>query len=235
MPPGFRNSLTALERPLASLRGCDPNPPPCKPVWTARVVRSEKKAFEPQMQQIAVKRGKTPAFPNKPWVRIEQALRTEDLLLQGGGFSAIVFDMGNIAPEHASRIPLATWFRYRAAAETQASILLLTQRSHKEEAAVRRFLLECAGTFSPRVEERDEKSAFLCVIDIAGTENPFLAGGACIDPKEKKSVVRMALPERPFCTPQRTQRSQDRSTPTAAADSGSRVSDTSIQAHTFFK
>ena len=35
------------------------------------------------------------------------------------------------------------------------------------------------------------------------------------------------------CTPQRTQRSRDKSTPTAAADSGSRVSDTSIQAHTF--
>ncbi|MGH9586130.1 MAG: recombinase RecA, partial [Acidobacteriaceae bacterium] len=44
------------------------------------------------------------------------------------GFSAIVFDMASIAPEHASRVPLATWFRYRAAAErTQAVFLLLTQ------------------------------------------------------------------------------------------------------------
>lgn len=64
----------------------------------------------------------------KPWPRIEQALRTTDLLLQGGGFSAIVLDMGDLAPEFVSRIPLATWFRYRAAAErTQTSILLLTQ------------------------------------------------------------------------------------------------------------
>jgi recombination protein RecA len=39
-----------------------------------------------------------------------------------------VLDMASIAPEYASRVPLATWFRYRAAAErTQASILLLTQ------------------------------------------------------------------------------------------------------------
>jgi hypothetical protein len=75
-----------------------------------------------------VERRKTADFPSKPWARIEQALRTTDLLLQGGGFSAIIFDMGSIAPEHASRVPLATWFRYRAAAEqTQASILLLTQ------------------------------------------------------------------------------------------------------------
>ena len=60
----------------------------------------------------------------KPWSRIEQALRTADLLLQGGGFSAIVLDMGSMAPEFISRVPLATWFRYRAAAErTQSSIL----------------------------------------------------------------------------------------------------------------
>jgi hypothetical protein len=64
----------------------------------------------------------------KPWSRMEQALRSADLLLQAGGFNAIVLDMGSLAPEFVSRVPLATWFRYRAAAErTQSSILLLTQ------------------------------------------------------------------------------------------------------------
>ncbi len=64
----------------------------------------------------------------KPWLRLDQALRVTDLLLQAGGFSAIVLDMGSIAPEYASRVPLATWFRYRAAAErTQSSFLMLTQ------------------------------------------------------------------------------------------------------------
>ncbi|HVT97014.1 MAG TPA: hypothetical protein VHE33_05870 [Acidobacteriaceae bacterium] len=64
----------------------------------------------------------------KPWSRLDQALRATDLLLQGGGFSAIVLDLGSIAPEFALRVPLATWFRYRAAAErTHASVLLLTQ------------------------------------------------------------------------------------------------------------
>ena len=68
--------------------------------------------------------------PAKPWARIEQALRVTDLLLQAGGFSAIVLDLGGVAPEFASRVPLATWFRYRAAAErTQASLLLLTQHA----------------------------------------------------------------------------------------------------------
>ena len=72
----------------------------------------------------------------RPWSRIDQALRVTDLLLQAGGFGAIVLDMGSLAPEHVSRIPLATWFRYRAAAErTQASVLLLTQHACAKSSA----------------------------------------------------------------------------------------------------
>ena len=44
--------------------------------------------------------------------------------------SAIVLDMADIAADSAARVPLATWFRYRAAAErTQASVVLLAQNS----------------------------------------------------------------------------------------------------------
>jgi len=83
--------------------------------------------FEPKRQN-ALKPTARVFVPSKPWSRMEQGLRTTDLLLQNGGFSAIVFDMGSLSPEFVSRVPLATWFRYRAAAErTQASILLLTQ------------------------------------------------------------------------------------------------------------
>lgn len=46
-------------------------------------------------------------------------------------------------------------------------------RSLNEEAAAKAVLLECAGGFSPRVEDRSEDSAFLCVIDIAGTRGLF--------------------------------------------------------------
>jgi protein ImuB len=46
-------------------------------------------------------------------------------------------------------------------------------RSAKEEAATRAILLECAGAFSPRVEERSEDSACICGIDIAGTRSLF--------------------------------------------------------------
>jgi recombination protein RecA len=74
--------------------------------------------------------------PRKPYSRLDQALRATDLLLQAGGFSAIVLDMGSVAPEFALRVPLATWFRYRAAAErTHASVLLLTQHACTKSSA----------------------------------------------------------------------------------------------------
>jgi RecA/RadA recombinase len=93
-----------------------------------RRVRSQREIFEPIQSQRPVKSNRKPSLVRKPWPRIEQALRVTDLILQSAGFSAIVIDMGSIAPEYVTRVPLATWFRYRAAAErTQASVLLLTQ------------------------------------------------------------------------------------------------------------
>jgi recombination protein RecA len=66
--------------------------------------------------------------PRKSWSRLEQGLRVSDLLLQAGGFSCIVLDMGSLNADYALRVPLATWFRFRAAAERlQSNVLLLTQ------------------------------------------------------------------------------------------------------------
>ena len=62
------------------------------------------------------------------WQALDQAIRSADLLLQNGGFSAIVLDLGSTPPEMAWRIPLATWFRFRAACErSRTSLVLLTQ------------------------------------------------------------------------------------------------------------
>lgn len=89
--------------------------------------RTDRETFLPQ-PQLHAPQASLRTCAAKPWSRIEQALRVADLLLQAGGFSAIVLDMAGVAPEYVSRVPLATWFRYRAAAErTQASVLLLTQ------------------------------------------------------------------------------------------------------------
>jgi recombination protein RecA len=91
----------------------------------------------------------------KPWSRIEQALRVTDLLLQAGGFAAIVLDMAGIAPEYSSRIPMATWFRYRAIVErSQTSLLLLTQHPCAKSSG------ELLMRFQPGEACRDESTVF---------------------------------------------------------------------------
>jgi protein ImuB len=53
--------------------------------------------------------------------------------------------------------------------DTFPSVAVLP-RSRREEESTKAALLECMGAFSPRVEDRCEDRAFLCVLDIAGTE-----------------------------------------------------------------
>ena len=65
----------------------------------------------------------------RPWSRLDQALRAADLLLQGGGFNVLIFDLGSIAPEHVLRIPAATWFRFRAVAEASGTAFLLLSQA----------------------------------------------------------------------------------------------------------
>lgn len=47
------------------------------------------------------------------------------------------------------------------------------KRSLKEEATAKEVLLECAGCYSPRVEDSSADHSFLCVLDIAGTTGLF--------------------------------------------------------------
>jgi protein ImuB len=50
---------------------------------------------------------------------------------------------------------------------------VILKRSRAEEAAAHAALLECAGSFSPRVEDQSSDGYFTCMIDIAGTETLF--------------------------------------------------------------
>jgi hypothetical protein len=78
----------------------------------------------------------------KPWTRLDQALRATDLLLQTAGFAAVVLDLGDVAPEHAGRIPLATWFRFRQAADrTRCSLIVIGQAGYAQSSAA--VALEC--------------------------------------------------------------------------------------------
>lgn len=76
------------------------------------------------------------------WTRLDQALNATDLLLQSGGFSAIVFDVGDEPVEYGRRIPLATWFRYRQATDrTRCSLIVLGKAPYAQASAA--VVLEC--------------------------------------------------------------------------------------------
>src|SRR3981081_2684989 len=131
--PHPRNEVKGLSDAVSGFLRPEVTAPRCAEPQRRRI--PEREVFEPNTPRRLLPQRK-PVVSGKPWSRIEQALRVTDLLLQAGGFSAIVLDMGSIAPEYASRVPLATWFRYRAAAEkSQASILLLTQHACAKSSA----------------------------------------------------------------------------------------------------
>lgn len=89
---------------------------------------------------VAAAKGK--GAKGKPWSRLDQAVRATDLLLQAGGFAAIVLDLGDTAPEHASRIPLATWFRFRQAAHrARTCLVVLGQDAYAQSSGA--AVLEC--------------------------------------------------------------------------------------------
>lgn len=50
---------------------------------------------------------------------------------------------------------------------------VVLSRSIQTERATRAVLIECAGAFTPRVEDVDETNAHFCVLDIAGTHSLF--------------------------------------------------------------
>jgi recombination protein RecA len=131
--PHPRNEVKGLSDAVSGFLRPDVTVPRC--AEPQRRIKPERKIFEPNPPRLVASYRKRVVY-GKPWSRLEQALRVTDLLLQAGGFSAIVLDMGSIAAEYASRVPLATWFRYRAAAEkNQTSILLLTQHACAKSSA----------------------------------------------------------------------------------------------------
>jgi len=58
----------------------------------------------------------------------QHALKSTDLLIQGGGFGLVVLDMADVDDATAHRIPLASWFRLRHAAERTGAALVAVER-----------------------------------------------------------------------------------------------------------
>jgi hypothetical protein len=63
-------------------------------------------------------------------------------LLQAGGFAAIVLDLGGMDPAQGMRIPLASWFRFRQAADrTRCSLVVLGRASFAQSSAA--LVVDC--------------------------------------------------------------------------------------------
>ena len=62
------------------------------------------------------------------WVRchkLDQVLKSTDLLLQGGGFGRVVMDLTDLPLPHVRSIPLASWFRFQRTIEKTPTALLV--------------------------------------------------------------------------------------------------------------
>lgn len=83
------------------------------------------------------------------WVRcrnIEQALRSTDLLLQGGGFGMVALDLSDIPAETVRYVPLNVWFRFRRAVENTPTIfVVLEQEPHAKTCASLVLRMEAEG------------------------------------------------------------------------------------------
>lgn len=107
-------------------------------------------------------------FPAQALLRLRPTLRNQPCaVMDGEPPSRFVCSLN---PE-ARRLGIV-WGMTQVEIDTfpKATILL---RSKAEEAATKTALLECAGAFSPRVEDHGSGREFLCAIDIAGTEKLF--------------------------------------------------------------
>ena len=83
------------------------------------------------------------------WVRchkLDQVLKSTDLLLQGGGFGRVVMDLTDLPLPHLRSVPLASWFRFQRAIEKTPTVLLvMSPESMVRSAAALVLCLERRG------------------------------------------------------------------------------------------
>lgn len=107
-------------------------------------------------------------FPAQSMLRLRPELRSRPLAIMEG-----IPPLESVCSRNAkARIAGVVHGMTRVEVDTILSIMVLP-RSRAEESAAKTALLECAGTFSPRIEDQSSKDTFLCIIDIAGMERLF--------------------------------------------------------------
>lgn len=114
-------------------------------------------------QLLWVRCQKTVRRKGQIWTRLDQALQATDLLLQAGGFAAIVLDLGSTSAMDGCKIPLATWFRFRQAADrARCSLVVLGQAAFAQSSAA--VVLECSAQ-RPQAENGTVLSGFSYTVE----------------------------------------------------------------------
>src|SRR5271168_736637 len=110
------------------------------------------------------------------WVRcrgLEQAFRSLDLLLHGGGFGFIALDLGDVAVRQVRKVPLNVWFRLRRAVEDTSTVLLvLSQESNAKSCASLVLRVEKEASRWSLQKRKNAKAVF-------HTPGCLLDGSAC--------------------------------------------------------
>ncbi len=80
------------------------------------------------------------------WIRchkLDQVMKSTDLLLQGGGFGRVVMDVTDLPLPHLRGVSLASWFRFQRAIEkTPTALVVISPESMVKSAAALVLRLE---------------------------------------------------------------------------------------------
>ncbi len=122
--------------------------------------------------------------------KLEQGLRAADLLIQGGGFSLIVLDAADLAPEITRKVPMTTWFRFRRAVEnTPTAFLLLTRTAVASGCASLSLRMDRTATRKTSQADRPTHARLLYGLEVSVE---MVRGSA--PKKQPKSVPRCQFP-----------------------------------------
>jgi recombination protein RecA len=148
--------------------------PPCSSV--ASVVK-DFKDFYHRGHRVTQIHSKTRGYER----RLEQVLKSTDLVLQSGGFGMVALDLAEIPEKYVRRIPLASWFRFQRAVEHTKTALLVVSE------------FNCAQTCAAVVLKlRDQLSTISSQLSGKPTHTQLLQGM-----RIEAEVARMRLQRKP--------------------------------------
>lgn len=112
--------------------------------------RSQEPRGQYQQRGAKSRRPTTDDRRRSPEFRLEQVLKSTDLILQSGGFALVVLDLAGIPEKYVRRIPLASWFRFQRAVEhTKTALLVISEFACAQTCATLAVQFSVASSQSP--------------------------------------------------------------------------------------